>query len=119
MQSLKKELITSWGVSTTIDALKDKRLVLLTPAGLIIGTFVSSAENTDSETMKFLYDFSSNVARDYKEENNITTLLDGNDGFMSLKDVQINSGNFNLHLPFINIFYDQIIGVTITDSATN
>lgn len=121
MHSLKKELITSWGISTTIDVLKDKRLVLLTPAGIIIGTFVKNNDEANSETVKILNNISSQVTRDYKKENNIDskTMLDGNDGVLSLKDVQLKSGNAIFNFSYIDIFFDQIIGVTLTDSTSN
>lgn len=121
MNSLKKELITCFGVSTTMDSLKNNRLVLLTSVGVIIGTFVSHDDETNSEPVKFLDQISVDIACNYKQQNNIDskTPLDGNDGFLSLKDVQIKSGNNTLNFNFINIFFDQIIGVTIAGSVTD
>lgn len=51
----------------------------------------------------------------YREDRNIPegTMLDGNDGYIALKNVTINNGKNPFNIPFLCVFYDQIIGVSI------
>ena len=39
--------------------------------------------------------------------------LDGDDGFFTLKNVTIQSANTTANVPFMVVFFDQVIGVTI------
>ena len=44
MTTLKKDLIRQFAAMTSLETMKDSRLVLLTPAGMIVGTAVPKEE---------------------------------------------------------------------------
>lgn len=112
MHSLKKELIVKFALSTTVEEMENNKLILLTPAGLVSGELVTES---NSPEVQVLDAFTNKLATQYKEDNNIdeATYLDGNDGYLSLENVTINHGSSSIKMPFINVFFDQIIGVTL------
>ena len=112
MQSLKKELITRFCALSTVEGLESNRVVLLTPAGMIIGDLIT--ENEETETNSLLSNFSYDIAHGYREENNLPdNPLDGSDGFLCLKNVSIKSGTATFNIPYMNVFFDQIVGVSL------
>lgn len=92
MTTLKKDLIRQFAAMTSLETMKDSRLVLLTPAGMIVGTAVPKEEadpNVSSMTK-----VTSELARGYYKENRlpVDAPLEGNDGFFTLKNVLLQSG---------------------------
>lgn len=117
--SLKKSLIIAMSCIPEVEGLEENDLILTTSAGIISGK-VPSEQEIDDE--KSLYSVFYKICDNTKEEylKNITStdsepVIVGNDGYIILKDVKIRSTSSNTitHMPFMVVFYDQIIGVTI------
>ena len=113
MTTLKKDLIRQFAAMTSLETMKDSRLVLLTPAGMIVGTAIPKEEadpNVASMTK-----VTSELARGYYKENRLPTdaPLENNDGFFMLKNVLLQSGGTTAQIPFLVIFFDQVIAVSI------
>lgn len=111
--SLKKHMIKEFLEMPLYDELSDYRLILITSAGIIIGDPVTEDDSDDvandlSKTVKIFTD-------DYYGRNNIdkNVSLDNDDGFLCLKNVELKSSTNTFHIPFITIFYNDIIGITI------
>lgn len=116
MDTLKKSLIESFYTMPLLDDLKDSKVVFVTHAGIITGTPVSKDE--PSKTIRDLAAISLDCVENYRKDHSLdeSQSLDGNDGFMILKDAEFRSNNNTFRFNYLNIFFDQIIGVTITDS---
>lgn len=114
MESLKKFLINSFAQMPCIEGMKDNKLLLVTAAGTIYGTLVTSVGDT-VDTVNLLTSASERMASTYCEKNGISHnfFLDGNDGYIPLKDVTIRNGNTESTMPFLCVFYDQIIGISL------
>lgn len=113
MTTLKKDLISQFAAMTSLDSMKGSHLMLLTSAGIVIGTVVSSDE-TDPAILpmaKTTY----KLVEGYYEENRLpaNTPLQGNDGFFLLKNAVIQSSNTTTKIPFMVVFYDQVIAVSV------
>lgn len=116
--SLKKTLIHQYLLLAERDELKGNVITLITTAGTIIGTII---EKNPAEEMQSTDDFLPTINEQIKSQYYSTFELEENktlpenDGFFCLKNVSLISGtgarpiNFN----FLNVFYDQIIGITI------
>lgn len=114
ISSLKKELITSYSLLPGIKELEHNKLTIITAAGIIMGTPLS--EDTDAnDNITMLLTLNSKIANQYREQNNLTDSkrLPGNDGFIQLKDVTMITNSNVQNFMFLNVFYDQIIAVTI------
>ncbi len=113
MNTLKKHLVHSYSCVPLVDSMKDNKLIVVTPSGVISGTPVTNDE-TD-ESIKVFCDISNKFTKEYREENSIDDSqgLDGNDGFFMLKDVTLRSGSNTYNFGFLNVFFDQIIAVTV------
>lgn len=112
MESLKKYITTEFAGMAFNDSTKSNRLILVTSAGVIIGDPVIS-EETDS-AISSLANVSKDIANEYREKNSIPdSPLDGNDGFICLKNVTIKSPHTTTNIPFLNVFFDQIIGISL------
>ena len=113
MTTLKKDLIKQFSAMTTFETMKDSRLVLITSAGMIIGTAVP-AEEADP-AVSSMSRVTTELVRGYYKENRLPmdAQLDGDDGFFTLKNVTIESANTTANVPFMVVFFDQVIGVTI------
>lgn len=110
METLKKYVTTEFA-SMAFNA-KNDHLVLVTSAGIIMGDPAIS-EETDSATSS-LVDISKDIAGEYRKNNNIPdSPLDGNDGFICLKNVTVKSPHTTSHFSFLIVFFDQIIGISI------
>lgn len=111
--SLKKQIIQNFfGITLLQKEFGNNQLILVTSLGLIAGTSININEDA---TSTLLLDLTDQFANDYIEKNALDkdNPLNGNDGFISLTDVTIKTSHATFNLPFLNVFYDQIIGVTI------
>lgn len=114
MENLKKYIITEFAGMAFNSSTKSNRLILVTSTGIIIGD-PAFDEETDS-AISSLVNVSKDIANEYREENNLPdSPLDGNDGFICLKNVTIKSPNTTTNIPFLNVFFDQIIGISLGD----
>lgn len=114
MDSLKKCIITIFSNMPSIDGLEKNKVMLVTAAGIIYGT-PAVLDDDLNDPANLLCKSVKTFADAYREHNNIpdNTFLDGNDGAVTLKDVTICSENFKINTPFLCVFFDQIIGVSL------
>ena len=119
IKSFKKELIQKYSFLTTTEGMETNKVILVTAIGIIQGTFMllpDESETTNTITNDLLMaKLTERFVDDYRSENKIAEdePLPGNDGGICLKDVCIKSANTTFNLPFLFVFYDQIIAVTI------
>ncbi|MDF2907150.1 MAG: hypothetical protein K0R34_2471 [Herbinix sp.] len=110
--SIKKHMITNFSVLSNLEELGgDKKVILLTSTGLISGNVMMP--NSDNPAKKLLADLTSGFASDYKSKYP-SNEQDPFDGYVTLEDAVIHShtGDTNC-IPYLMVFIDQIIGVTI------
>lgn len=114
MDSLKKFIISNFSEMPSISGLENNRVMLITAAGIIYGT-PAVAEDDLNDPVNLLTKSLDTFANIYHEHNNIpdNTLLDGNDGAIALKNVTICTENNKFNTPFLCVFFDQIIGVSL------
>ncbi|HCP14845.1 MAG TPA: hypothetical protein DIT32_03585 [Peptococcaceae bacterium] len=120
--SFKKSTVLTLAASLDLEELKNNRLILLTPYGMISGIPVLDWDKEPSD--EYCNDLSYAVLpallrrameaynEDYSEAG---APLDGTDGCLLLKDVKISMPQPNNEATFKSLFvyYNQIIGATI------
>ncbi|MBD5449698.1 MAG: hypothetical protein HDR28_06010 [Lachnospiraceae bacterium] len=113
MESLKKTLIRIYSAIPFMDKLKDQKLIIITHAGIITG--IPIAKDECNEIDNEMASMSLMCIEGYRKEHSIdeSQPIDGNDGFISLKDVDFKSGALTCHFNILNVFFDQIVGITI------
>lgn len=116
--SLKKETIISYMCMPSVEALKGNLVQVVTAAGVITGTPVNSDSETDN-VIKVIESLNSQIIERHKKDVNIPSddPTSGNDGFFTLKDVTLFSGNNQGKFKILNIFFDQVIAITIGNSS--
>lgn len=116
LPSLKKVLIQKYSFLATTDELGNNNLILLTATGIISGKAIQDVpEDQDLSSDDVMSKISLEIAKQYRADNGIGDgeSLTGNDGFICLKDVQIISGTKTINLPFLTVFYDEVIATTL------
>ncbi len=126
LPSLKKEIITRFALAPTLEQLKDNQLIIVTSFGIISGTLANEINDIDFDdrnqvSIAVLGKLTGNIISEYKKSNSIDEdqLLEGNDGCIPLVDVVVKTSTATFNLHFLNVFYDQIIGVTIGNVQSN
>jgi len=114
--SLKKELIMDFSLLPNFQVLEKNRIYLATAMGLISGR-VPSEEETEDKTNPIMAfaQICHNTTNTYRAELSLseTDKLPGDEGYIFLVDVEIKSQNLTYKMPFMTIFFDQIIGISI------
>ena len=106
--SLKKHLIINAAFTTKLDEFAKNKVILVTPCGIISGTLISDTfEDTNVKIVSALF---KKISNEWISDNGEPQ---GNDGFISLVDVTINNNGSKTNLPHLNVFFDQIIGVSL------
>lgn len=113
MHAFKKDLILQFAALASEPASPSNHLVLLTSAGIITGDIILDDEKDPD--VSSLTKFTTDTAMDYRKEYQLPddSHLDGNDGCICLKNVTINLSRVTTHIPFLSVFFDQIIAVSI------
>ena len=124
--TMKKALILDLATSLQMDSFKGNILVLFTAGGIISGTPLdnekceSLLDKQFSEMSKkdaaneILYSLTKKSKSCYDKEFNVEHPLPGNDGYLTLIDATVNFGTCTISVPNINVFFDQIIGATVS-----
>lgn len=106
--TLKEHLINTISLTQHCENPNKNNLKLITPAGLISGTFVNT----------FTY-ASGHVIDGFVDEYYCkyipaaeTELGEKNDSILRFEDVLLNNGTTEIHLRYLVVFIDQIIGIT-------
>lgn len=113
MDSLKKHLSFAYCASPLVDGLKNNKVIIVTPFGVITGSPMS--KNEPEGPAKFHTELTIEYKKQYYDEHSLDPgqPLDGNDGYVVLKDVVLNTGTSTFNFKALNIFYDQIIAITL------
>lgn len=114
MRTLKKQIIFGLANSTDFEALKENKLFLVTPIGVISGRlYCENSTEKNVAGVSFLSALTEKLVEGFDMEN-----IEGNDGYLTLTDVKVQmAGNSTYNLPHLVVFYDQIIGVTLGNNA--
>lgn len=117
MATLKKSMIIALSSFPDIEGFEKNHLILTTAAGTIHGKLISDNQLNDKDDVcGLLAHACEKIANNYIEENSSQeSALSGNDGYLFLTDVRIRSVSSSTitTLPFMIVFFDQIIGITI------
>lgn len=101
--------------SIDTDELRDNKIVVSTAAGIFVGNlFSEECTYTDSNSVlsHVMVNAFHDVSQSYLKEHSIDS-PDNNDGYFCLENVQLVNGNVRTNFPFIVLFYDQVIGITV------
>ncbi len=111
--SFKKAIINGYCVAPSIESFLGNPIVVVTPAGIINGDFVE--KNDSNKQIESLNNFNDTIIKKYIKDLGLPEdkLAPGNDGFFSLKNAVIINENSRTEIGFINIFYDQVIAITL------
>lgn len=115
--SIKKRVIQLCSTLPEEEPLKNNKIVLLTSSSFIEGTLFSISPDSTEQVSK-AYEIAYAAGRgilegiksfDFKPSS-------GDDGYIALKDVRVrhfSTLNIIQPMPFLIVFYDQIVGVTL------
>lgn len=116
--SLKKDIINSYWNITGNKRLNNQRLLLVTAAGVISGVPAElpiDAEYDDLADGQVLCKYFHDTVKKYRTYHGVpdSESAPGNDGAITLQDVVITNALGTIDIPFLVVFYDQIIGVSL------
>lgn len=116
ISSLKKDLIRDFSIIPSIEGLEKNKLILITSFGIISGV-VPVKEDDALTANTLLQKMSESSLIDYYNRYSIpdNESIEGSDGFISLIDVTVKTSSATYVFPFLNVFFDQVIGVTVGD----
>lgn len=117
--SLKKDIVMRFSFLPEVKGLEKNKIVIITSLGIITGRFPTDEEVEDVNNSNAIFSkLSTTIVNDYKNELSLseTDKLPGDEGFLYLVDVEIKSPGNSYNLPFMIVFYDQIIGISIGNS---
>ena len=114
MHSLKKDIILKLSMIPLLQGMENNNIIVMTSAGTYSGKVISNEDDASELAFPFA-NVISKLADQYRQDNHIdkNTLLDGNDGFLVLKDVQLRTNGAIINMPFVVLFFDQIVGISI------
>ena len=114
--SLKKELTINMADLLTAEAMEKNKIAIITSIGLITGRYPTEKELEDKDNSNSaLTKFCTNIGNEYKKTLSLseTDKLPGDEGYLYLVDVVIKAPNQSYRLPFMIVFFDQIIGISM------
>ena len=112
MTTLKKEIIVAALAATNSDILGDNKIIVSTAAGIFIGDLISeecTPVDSNSVSSHALVKVFNDISCEYKEKHS----LDNSDGYFCLENVQLLNGSNRTSFPFVVLFFDQVIGISI------
>lgn len=110
--SMKKRLICDLSLVTEIEELKGNEIILVTPAGVVIG--YPADPDKLGIVAKLAHAVSQNHLKDHEYPDDM--VLPGNDGYIALRDVQIRTGGATYNFEELLVFFDQVIGMSFGKS---
>lgn len=118
--SFKKELIKKISTLTLLDEFNKSKVIIVSALGVITGKLFVPPSDDEINSNRIGYDIiltklSKKFADDYKKEFDMPNevSLNDNDGYISLVEVSITTSGITINMPHLNVFFDQIIGITI------
>lgn len=112
----KKEFIEFLSNVPSTEEMTNNKIILSTAIGLITGRLSTDDEYNDPKNVKTIIEkLSYRFADDYKEKLSLsaTDKLPAGEGWLYLVDVEIKSANYTHSMPFMIVFLDQIIGISL------
>lgn len=117
--SMKKFVISRLGLVQKVDGINNNKIILITAAGIITGTFsdfnLENWQHTDEITLCTII---KPIIEVYKEEFKPPNNLSGNDGGIMLEDVLIVKGSDKAFFNQLFVFFDEIIAVSFGELST-
>lgn len=117
--SIKKILIQYFASSLSVEGFESNKLIIYTSSATISGcpvmeNSVSNEDKPADNSTDLLVYLTQKITDDYFDEYGDGP-TPGNDGYIILKDAVFRPGGSNetTQTPFLVVFFDQIIGVTI------
>lgn len=110
--SLKKTIVNEFATAIFSDPHKRHELVLFTACGTISGY---PEPMPDGFTTDKLNIFSNSYTQEYRKKYEITDVVPDNDGYVLLSKAKIKSESGVVEYPSIIVFFDQIIGMTLSE----
>lgn len=96
---------------TDFDLFKNNRIAVLTSFGLVIGNLIDTNNEKPTVLQSLFITMDKAIKKSYD-----TDKPDSEIGiFLTLENVEIITSGNKINLPIISIFYDQIIGLTLSD----
>ncbi|SET71964.1 hypothetical protein SAMN05443270_1107 [Lacrimispora sphenoides] len=116
--SLKKDLIYNFWNIADLKQLGTQRLQLVTASGLISGVPARLPVDTEYDELvgtQILAKYYVDAVKNYRSRHGLsgTESVPGNDGAIVLQDVVITNTSGTIDIPFLVVFFDQIIGVSL------
>lgn len=110
--SFKKYTISSYCALPGIEALENNIISVVTAAGLILGTPIKNEES--DKNIQIFNTVNDTIKKKYRENYDLQDKqLPGSDGFFTLKNVKLITPDGTSTFNVINIFYDQVIAITL------
>lgn len=118
--SFKKELIKKISTLTLLDEFNNSKVIIVSAFGVITGKLCIPPSDDEIKGKQIgndiiLTKLTKKFVDDYKKEFDIPNevSLKDNDGSISLAEVSIKTSGNTINMPHLNVFVDQIIGITI------
>lgn len=96
---------------TDIDIFKNNRIAVLTSFGLVIGDLIDNSTENPTALQSVFITMDKAINKSYDEEKPDSEVSI----FLTLENAKIITSSNNINLPIISIFYDQIIGFSLSN----
>lgn len=97
--------------NTDFDLFKNNRIAVLTSFGLVIGNLIDNANEKPTVLQSLFITMDEAIKKSYDADE-----PDSEIGiFLTLENAEIITSGNKVNLPIISIFYDQIIGLALSD----
>lgn len=97
--------------NTDFDLFKNNRIAVLTSFGLVIGNLIDNANEKPTVLQSLFITMDKAIKKSYDADK-----PDSEIGiFLTLENAEIITSGNKVNLPIISIFYDQIIGLALSD----
>ncbi len=106
-----KKIVANQALLLRLDSLRNNRLVLVVPSGIITGIPIF----IDDDSTSALEETVASAVEKLTPPCSDDALLRGNDTVFMLRDVHIWSGDKHLEHPFLFVRYDSVIACTLGD----
>jgi len=113
--ALKKMIISKFANMASLTG--SNKIILVTHAGVIAGDLAILPKDSEINSLnseELIYKIVEVATEEYRSKYfpDYDGPLPDNDGCIALKDARIIVGSKTISLPFITVFYDQIVGIT-------
>ncbi|EEI83548.1 hypothetical protein [Anaerococcus tetradius] len=96
---------------TDIDIFKNNRIAVLTSFGLVVGDLIDNSNENPTTLQSVFISMDESIKKSFDEEKPDSEISI----FLTLKNAEIITSGNKINLPIISIFYDQIIGISLSE----